>query len=118
LVSDVNYKNGKFFDTIKFYFPNGQLNFKEYYDEKGFEQGEFKLWFASGKLRQYCNMVNGKIIGKTTDYYESGQIEEIGFYDNMGRRDSTWSYYSANGKLIKSEKYKADSLLKTIADVK
>ena len=113
LVSDVNYKNGKFFDTVKFYYPNGQLNFKEYYDANSFEQGEFKLWYKSGKLSQYGIMHNGKLVGKWMKYYENGQTEDTEYYDAEGKKDSVWLYYSSDGKLMKSEKYKADSLLKT-----
>jgi antitoxin component YwqK of YwqJK toxin-antitoxin module len=113
LASDVNYKNGNFFGAVKFYYSNGQLNYEEYYDANSLEQGEFKLWYKSGKLSQDGMMVNGKLVGKWMKYYENGQTEHTAYYDTAGNKDSLWLYYSPSGKLMGSEKYKADSLLKT-----
>jgi antitoxin component YwqK of YwqJK toxin-antitoxin module len=98
---------------VRFYYSNGQINNESYYDENGLQQGAFKLWYKSGKVRQSGYMKNGRIIGNTFLYYENGAIEHVSHYDLIGNKDSTWTYYSPTGSIAKREKYKADSLVLT-----
>ena len=112
LSSDVTYKNGQFYGIVKFYYPNGKVNYEEYYDEKGLTQGAFNLWYPSGKLSQIGKSIDGKMVGRWLQYHENGKIKSISYYDFLGNKDSIWSFYSIKGDLIKTEKYKADSLIK------
>ena len=112
LSRDITYKNGHFFDTIKFFYANGKVNFKQYYDDKGLAEGEFKLWYPSGKLSQIGSNLNGKMVGKWIKYYENGVVDHTAYYDDAGDKDSVWIYYDIKGQLLKREKYRSDSLLK------
>ena len=110
----ITYKNDKFYGVTKWYYSNGNLNHEEYWDEKGVNQGVFKIWYKSGKLRQTGFCVNGMIIGKSIQYYDNENVESVYNYDKSGLKDSIWVYYSQDKSILKREIYKADSLVQTI----
>jgi len=44
------------------YHDNGQLK-KEYFENDGKKEGEYKQYYVNGQLYRICNYVNGKIEG-------------------------------------------------------
>jgi antitoxin component YwqK of YwqJK toxin-antitoxin module len=67
-------------------------------DESGQIQGEYKLWYSSGQLREHCYYVDGKLNGEYKWWHENGQLWVHCFYmdGNIHGEFKLWHY---NGQL-------------------
>ena len=61
-------------DTVKTYFPNGNLESVVVY-EKNVRQGEAVFYWENGNVKEKRNYVNDKVFGTVTSYYENGKYE-------------------------------------------
>jgi antitoxin component YwqK of YwqJK toxin-antitoxin module len=61
-------------------------------DESGQIQGEYKLWYSNGQLREHCYYVDGQRHGEFKEWYPSGQIWEHCYYvdDNLHGEYKAW----------------------------
>jgi TonB family protein len=86
------------FDTVKTFFPNGNLESIVVY-EKNVRQGEAVFYWENGNVREKRNYVNDKVFGTVTSYYENGKMKELYSIED-GRRDGPAAYYDSTGNLI------------------
>jgi TonB family protein len=84
-------------DTIKTYYPNGNLQSQIVY-ENNIRQGDASFYWENGKLKEKSNYVNDKVTGTVIAYYENGNIKEMFSLEN-GRMTGVTSYYDSTGKL-------------------
>ena len=68
-------------------------------------EGEFKVYYPSGKLLYIMNAKNGVLNGTAKSFYESGKIMSIGHFKD-GESDGEFIEYDEAGKIISKAKYK------------
>jgi TonB family protein len=85
-------------DTVKTYFPNGNLESIIVY-EKNVRQGEAVFYWENGKVKEKRNYVNDKVFGTVTSFYENGKMKELYSIED-GRRDGPATYYDSTGNVI------------------
>ncbi len=84
-------------DTIKTYYPNGNLQSQIVY-ENNIRQGDASFYWENRKLKEKSNYVNDKVTGTVIAYYENGNIKEMFSLEN-GKRTGVTTYYDSTGKL-------------------
>ncbi|MEP2771605.1 MAG: hypothetical protein ABJH05_05625 [Fulvivirga sp.] len=80
LYTHVHYMNGHFVDTFYHYFKNGNLNHIGFYDSTGKSQGEFKVFYESGQLKQIGYKLDGQFHGQLTEFNIAGDTVRSDFY--------------------------------------
>ena len=85
-------------DTVKTYFPNGNLEVIIVY-EQSIRQGEAIFYWENGNVKEKRNYVNDKVFGTVTSFYENGKMKELYSIED-GRRDGPATYYDSTGNLI------------------
>jgi uncharacterized protein len=80
------------------FYPSGKLHFKTSYN---------------GEVPYMCSKNPGYSIrnGSAEQYYENGKIKIEGYYINE-EKNGVWKYFDLKGNIIKTEKYRNDSLIK------
>jgi len=68
-------------------------------------EGEFKVYYPSGKLLYIMNAKNGILNGTAKSFYESGKIMSIGHFKD-GESDGEFIEYDEEGKIIEKVLYK------------
>jgi len=123
LASTANYVDGVKKGVIKTYAKKEELiedsknKDKQYYDSGGLkyegnkQQGEWKSFYESGKLKRTGNYVTSRKQGEWKEYYESGELKSTVDY-NYGRV-SDIKAYNETGKLIV---FDGKKLIKTFHD--
>ena len=123
LASTANYVDGVKKGVIKTYAKKEELiedsknKDKQYYDSGGLkyegnkQQGEWKSFYESGKLKRTGNYVTSRKQGEWKEYYESGELKSTVDY-NYGRV-SDIKAYNETGELIVFDRKK---LIKTFHD--
>lgn len=71
----------------------------------GKEHGEWKRFYASGKLREKRWFENGKKTGELISYWENGK-KQMQYFFLKGEYEGTCSEWNQDGKLIKQMNYK------------
>ena len=84
-------------DTVKTYFPNGNLESVVVY-EKNVRQGEAIFYWGNGNVKEKRNYVNDKVFGTVTSYYENGSIKELYSIED-GRRNGPATFYDSTGNV-------------------
>ena len=74
-------------------------------------QGEFKVYYPSGKLLYIMNAKNGVLNGTAKSFYESGKIMSIGHFKD-GESDGEFIEYDEEGKIIEKVLYKNGKIVK------
>ena len=74
-------------------------------------EGEFKVYYPSGKLLYIMNAKNGVLNGTTKSFYESGKIMSIGHFKD-GESDGEFIEYDEEGKIIEKVLYKNGKIVK------
>ena len=74
-------------------------------------EGEFKVYYPSGKLLYVMNVKNGVLNGTAKSFYESGKIMSIGHFKD-GESDSEFIEYDEEGKIIEKVLYKNGKIVK------
>ena len=88
-------------DTVKTYFPNGNLESVVVY-EKNVRQGEAVFYWENGNVKEKRNYVNDKIEGGVTTYYLNGKTKENYFIEN-GKRFGPYVFYDSLGAIVDGE---------------
>ena len=86
-------------------FSMGRLLRQGRMDNQGREQGEWKEFYESGRLRAIGNYVDGKREGVWKFSYENDSLEQTGAYVS-GKPNGPWTWYYPNGSLRREESYK------------
>lgn len=75
-------------------YKNGVLNSTGTYNKNGEQEGEWKYFFANGRLSSVTPYRNGKTVGKAMSYYSNGNIHEEYVFDNDGKelRSKEYNY--------------------------
>ena len=74
-------------------------------------EGEFKVYYPSGKLLYIMNAKNGVLNGTAKSFYESGKIMSIGHFKD-GESDGEFIEYDEEGKIIEKLLYKNGKIVK------
>ena len=74
-------------------------------------EGEFKVYYPSGKLLYIMNAKNGVLNGTAKSFYESGKIMSIGHFKD-GESDGEFIEYDEEGKIIEKVFYKNGKIVK------
>lgn len=74
-------------------------------------EGEFKVYYPSGKLLYIMNAKNGVLNGTAKSFYESGKIMSIGHFKD-GESDGEFIEYDEEGKIIEKVLYKNGKIIK------
>ena len=74
-------------------------------------EGEFKVYYPSGKLLYIMNAKNGALNGTAKSFYESGKIMSIGHFKD-GESDGEFIVYDEEGKIIEKVLYKNGKIVK------
>ena len=73
-------------------------------------EGEFKVYYPSGKLLYIMNAKNGVLNGTAKSFYENGKIRMIGHFKN-GKKDGEFIEYDEDGSIIDRALYKNDEMI-------
>ncbi|WP_338994919.1 toxin-antitoxin system YwqK family antitoxin [Fusobacterium animalis] len=74
-------------------------------------EGEFKVYYPSGKLLYIMNAKNGALNGTAKSFYESGKIMSIGHFKD-GESDGEFIEYDENGNVVEKVLYKNGKIVK------
>ena len=74
-------------------------------------EGEFKVYYPSGKLLYIMNAKNGVLNGTAKSFYESGKIMSIGHFKD-GESDGEFIEYDEEGKIMEKVLYKNGKIVK------
>lgn len=74
-------------------------------------EGEFKVYYPSGKLLYIMNAKNGVLNGTAKSFYESGKIMSIGHFKD-GESDGEFIEYDEEGKITEKVLYKNEKIVK------
>ena len=108
-VSEEEYKDGKKHGISRRFYPTGEiLDMSEW--RNGIQEGDYSIFFKSGKPYMQCKYRNGKRNGICIAYQETGSIEMEAYYSN-NLRDGEWKYYDKNGISSYILKYSNGKLL-------
>lgn len=94
---EANYKNG-YIDGKSQWFESENQLFLQGQSVNGRREGNWKLYYPSGKLKKTYDYKNGDLHGKMIEYHENGQIynEDNYIADEL---NGEYKYYYENGKL-------------------
>ncbi|MFB6317623.1 tetratricopeptide repeat protein [Saccharicrinis sp. FJH54] len=108
LRGSVNVYNYCFYDTLKWFYPNGNIESEMYFfnDQR---QGDYNRYYLSGKLRQKGKYRYDKKHGLWVSFYENGLPEDSSYYIDDNRFYRRTSYYE-NGKIQAMSMYINDEM--------
>jgi antitoxin component YwqK of YwqJK toxin-antitoxin module len=66
--------------------------------EEGKREGEWILYYETGKVWSRCNYVKNIKQGKSIVYYPNGQIAYEGMYEN-NKQTGNWVFYNTDGSV-------------------
>ncbi len=72
---------GKYMDSLVRYHSDGTLLYQGYYNNEGNEQGTIKYYYPNGQVEFEYTSDNGTPKGKATRYYENGDVKELIYYE-------------------------------------
>ena len=93
--------NTKFYaqiDTVKTYYPNGNLESLIVY-ENNIRQGNADFYWENGNLKEKRNYTNDKVDGGVKSFYANGKPKESYFIEN-GKRMGPFTAYDSLGTII------------------
>lgn len=97
LTEKATYKNGKLNGSRTLYYPSGQVEIEENYEDD-LIVGTYTTFFLDGKTSQQATYISGMMQGSLKTYYKSGQLrEEVKMVDNQ--ENGPFTEYHENGQL-------------------
>jgi antitoxin component YwqK of YwqJK toxin-antitoxin module len=78
-------------------------NIEYWINIEGKKDGEYKLWWDDGKLRQHCFYKDGKEEGEYKEYYHDGKLYKHCFYKD-GKEDGEYKELDEETVIEYSEK--------------
>lgn len=97
LVADESYQQGVRNGIAHQYFENGKV-MEESQWKNGKKDGDYQLFYPSGKPYIQCKMKEDQRHGLFLVYYENGLMEREAAYKN-GLRDGEWQFFNQDGEL-------------------
>lgn len=98
LYEESTFLQGKLVGNRKIYFPNGQLEIWEKYNDKGELNGQYMSWYDNGNLKAEQLYVNNVLQGVLKTYYPDGKLkEQVTMKDN--EENGPFTEYYPNGKM-------------------
>jgi len=85
-------------DTIRTYYPNGNIESLIVYENK-IRQGDAYFYWENGTLKEKRNYANDKVDGGVKSFYENGKTKESYFIEN-GKRIGPYTAYDSLGTII------------------
>ena len=90
------YKNGILTGLRTIFYPNGQPEVTEMYNDKGELHGMYRTYYDDGTLKAEKTYVNNVLQGIVKTYHPNGKLkEEVIFTDNM--ENGPFTEYHPNG---------------------
>ncbi len=96
----------------KTYYPNGQLNYEQYYFD-GELNGPSKAYYENGQLEEESNYLDGELQGVKKTYHENGQLEGIGEFVE-GEKQGVFKLYNEDGSLYSISEYDNGGLVSVV----
>ena len=84
-------------DSNEYFDTEGSYSIKTY--SNGFQNGEQRIYYKDGELKNISFYENGRINGKSTTYYKNGSIQTIGFWQNS-MPSGVWTNFNDKGEII------------------
>jgi antitoxin component YwqK of YwqJK toxin-antitoxin module len=72
-------------DSLKRFHENGVMEFEVKYNQDGREEGTVKFYYPNGQLEFEYKAVNGRPVGPAKRFYENGDIKELITYGADGK---------------------------------
>ncbi len=116
LVSQGPYQDNTPVGTHRFYDDEGNIIDGKIYNDRGIllaegivdaegkRQGDWKDYYASGKVKAVGLYNDNRKTGNWKYFFENGSIEQTGNYIN-GKLSGVWTWYFENGMLWREEEY-------------
>lgn len=98
--------NAPFSGTVYTLFPGTKDTAEIAGYKDGKENGEWKKYYASGKIREKRYFINGQKTGEYLAWWENGNLQ-IRYFFTADEYDGTCSEWNTEGRLIKKMNYKA-----------
>lgn len=86
-----------------FYWRNGNVNYVEYY-ESGLKEGAKTTYYSSGRVHIHQQWAKGRMHGISIIYYESGALKKISKFDN-GAQHGVATLYNPDGTIAEQVEY-------------
>ena len=86
------------------YYPNGQLEYEEFYKNDKIVDGLYFYYHENGQKRTEGNFKDGKHDGKWVSWHENGQKNSESTYKNLVKY-GLWTTWWDNGQKAKEEEY-------------
>lgn len=98
LSSIENYKNGMLEGRQFYYYPNGKLKLRSFYDRNK-KFGTWISYFESGKPKIIARHYDDENLVIITSFEENGKILSSGLLKN-GEKNGVWRFFDENGKIL------------------
>lgn len=85
----------------EFFYPNGQLEAYEFYNDEGKLSGKRMGFYPNGQLKDSVNYINGVKEGLYTAYFDNGNIKESGRYEG-GHKTGEWLFFNEDKTIQKT----------------
>ncbi len=113
LLEEAQYAQGQYHGLRKIYYPTGELQIEETY-QNGLFEGPYRTYYKNGKVELEGQYINNAMSGAWKRYYPSGQLMEVVQFENNEENGPFIEYYE-NGALKAKGNYlegdKEDGLL-------
>jgi len=108
LLREENYENYRLDGQMKIFYPSGALRELLHYSD-GLRQGDDKIYFESGGLASENNYEDNDLEGESIQYYDTGEIKSREHYMN-GKLEGAKSIFYKNEILKQSMNFEAGLL--------
>lgn len=89
----------------EYYYPNGRLQARGYFSNKGVKEGDWYYYHDNGQLKSIqSHNEEGNVRGKIISYLPTGNVTSIGNYKN-GKLNGFWEWYYPCGNLKEQYPY-------------
>jgi len=95
-------------------YPNGNIMEEYTVNKEQKKNGEYKLYFENGKVKETATYQNDQLIGVRTMYYENGNIETEENYTEPNVLNGEYKTYYDNGQLKLVKIYKNNAIQGTL----
>ena len=112
-VSDKQHGTQDYFDEngnriLSEIYRYGKIYAQGLIDENGKYQGEWKLYYDSGKIKAKGNYISSVREGQWIFYFENGETEQTGFFEK-GKASGDWIWFYESKKIRRTGKFNNNS---------
>ncbi len=101
----MQFEDRRFIGEFTRYYPTGEVMLSRFFDEKGRKQGDLKVYYRSGKLKNSQHFQDDQLEGSSVTYYENGQVESSYVYHAGKHEDGLCLHYFEDGTLSRKHTY-------------